>query len=159
MAELRPLRQLFSQEAGTTLEDFLSRYAGAFLLCRIQSLPPSWLRLIRTPHFKLTIGSDEDCDLALEMDQTLDPKHATVAFHEGFRGFTVEDHGTNFGTRIDDEPVSRDRAHLLSDRQVVQVGGLVELQFYEAKTLWERMSQAGITRRHSGPRKAVKRPK
>ena len=33
------------------------------------------------------------------------------------------------------------------DREVIKVGGLVELQFYHAKTLWERMNKAGITRK------------
>jgi predicted component of type VI protein secretion system len=103
--------------------------------------------LPRQEGFVLRIGSDEDMDLAFEEDQTLDALHASIAYHKGFRGWTIEDHETSFGTHVGDQRLQKGRAHLLQDRQEIRLGGgIVQMQFYLAETLWKRMNTAGITK-------------
>jgi pSer/pThr/pTyr-binding forkhead associated (FHA) protein len=148
MGEPQLLTQFFGEHAHTDKESFLARFPGAFLLGRFRSSPPLLLFVPRQEGLKVTIGADEDCDFSFELDQTLDPQHATIAYHVGFRGWTVqEDVKTSFGTTIDGERLQSARPLLLQDRQVIKLGaGMAELQFYSAETLWTRMNKAGITR-------------
>ncbi len=157
MAEILILTQFFRQQGGRPLEEFLEDFPGAFLMARHQKLPPLIVPLPKDPSFRLTVGSDEECDLDFDADPTLDPVHLTITYHPGFRGWTVEDPGSSFGTHVDGERVSSGRTTLLSDRsQIKPGGGLTELQFYLAETLYGRMNKAGITR--SLRRKKATRP-
>ena len=145
--EIVPLARFFAEHGPSVREEFLSLFAGGFLLVRIQGAPPGSVFMPRQEGFAMRIGSDEDADLAFEEDQTMDPLHATVTYHKGFRGWTIEDHETSFGTHVGDERLQKGRPHLLQDREVVRPGGgIVEMQFYLAETLWKRMHTAGITK-------------
>lgn len=148
MGEPQLLTQFFGAHASTDKETFLAQFPGAFLLGRFRSSPPQLLFVPRQEGLKVTIGADEDCDFSFELDQTLESQHATIAYHPGFRGWTVqEDQKTSFGTTIDGERLQSGRPLLLQDRQVIKLGGgMAELQFYSAETLWTRMNKAGITR-------------
>jgi predicted component of type VI protein secretion system len=148
------LSTFFAKYGATSKEEFLTEWPGAFLLVRAQGCPPGAIALAPTEGFKLTIGSDEDCDLAFEMDQTLDPEHATISYHVGFKGWNIEDHDTSFATHVDNERLLKGRPVLLQDRQVIKPGGgLIMLQFYLAETLWARMNKAGLTSRTKRPPK------
>ncbi|MCA8924135.1 MAG: FHA domain-containing protein [Planctomycetes bacterium] len=147
MAEPVPLAEFFKAHGGFTEERFLDKYDGAFLLLRYQGSPPAAFYLERRPDFSVSLGSDDECDLPFEMDQTLDARHATIAYHEGFRGWTIEDHKTEFGTFVGKQRIQQGRAHLIQDREVVKVGGLMVMQLYTSAALWGRMSKAGITKR------------
>lgn len=154
MAEIQLLTQFFKQQGGRPRDEFLSDFPGAFLMARFRKTPPLIVILPKDPGFELTIGSDEESDLEFEGDPTLDPVHLHVAFHTGFRGWTVEDRGTSFGTQIDGERVAANRATLLSDGVAVRLGGgMTELQFYLPETLYSRMNKAGITRSLSRKRR------
>jgi hypothetical protein len=146
MAELELLTTFFRTHASLAKEVFAAQFPGAFVLARCASSPPLVIHLPAEDGFKIMIGSEEDCDVSFEIDPTLDPHHATIAYHAGFRGWTVEDHQTSFGTTVDAERLAAGRPLLLRDRQVVKVGGQSELQFYASDTLWARMSKAGITK-------------
>lgn len=148
MGEPTQLTDFFREHAKTDKNVFLERFPGAFLLGRFRATPPLILFLPAQDGFRITAGAEEDCDFSFELDQTLDPIHVVVAYHPGFRGWTVtEEERTNFGTTVDNERLTPLRPLLLRDRQVVRLGGsLSELQFYSAETLWTRMSKAGITR-------------
>lgn len=148
MGEPQLLTQFFSEHAGAAKEEFLARFPGAFILCRFRGTPPQLMFLPRQDGLKLTVGSDEDCDFSFELDQTLDEQHAAIAYHPGFRGWTVcEEQKSNFGTTVDGERLTSGRPLLLQDRQVIKLGaGMAELQFYTAETLWVRMNKAGITK-------------
>jgi len=147
MAEPVPLAEFFKEHGSFTEEDFLEKYDGGFLLLRYKGSPPAAFYLERAEGFTCSLGSDEDCDLAFELDQTLNAQHATIAYHEGFRGWTIEDHKTEFGTVVGKQRIQQGRAHLIQDREVVRVGGLRVMQLYTSKALWGRMSKAGITKR------------
>lgn len=147
MAEIVTLKRFFAEHGPSAKEEFLSLFGGGFLLIRFQGAPPGAVFLPRQEGFVLKLGSDEDMDLAFEEDQTLDAHHATIAYHKGFRGWTVEDHETSFGTHVGEERLSKGRAHLLQDREEIKLGGgMVQMQFYLAETLWKRMHTAGITK-------------
>jgi pSer/pThr/pTyr-binding forkhead associated (FHA) protein len=148
MGEPQLLTQFFGEHADTARDEFLARFPGAFILSRFHGTPPQLMFLPRQDGFKLSVGADEDCDFSFELDQTLDGRHATIAYHPGFRGWTVsEDTKSNFGTTVDGERLGAGRPLLLQDRQVIKLGvGMAELQFYSAETLWTRMNKAGITR-------------
>jgi len=154
VTEQIPLADFFREHGSTAKEDFLALFNGAFLLIREQQSPPVAVRLGREEGFKLVIGSDEDVDLPFEMDQTMDAEHVTIAYHPGFRGWTVEDHDTSFGTHIGEERLVKGRPTLLQDRQLLKPGGgLVEMQLYLAETLWRRMNTAGVTSRRRKKKK------
>lgn len=148
MGEPQLLTQFFNEHASSARDEFLARFPGAFILSRFRGTPPALVFLPRQEGLKLSVGSDEDCDLSFELDQTMDARHATIAYHTGFRGWTVsEDTKSNFGTTVDNERLGVGRPLLLQDRQVIKLGaGYVELQFYTAETLWARMNKAGITK-------------
>lgn len=148
MGEPLKLKDFIGAQAKSSKDDFLKQFPGAFLLGRFKSTTPVLLFLPREDTLRVTVGADEDCDLSFELDQTLDPVHVVVAYHQGFRGWTItEETRTNFGTMIDGERLAAGRPLLLRDRQEVKLGGgLSELQFYTAESLWQRMSKAGITR-------------
>ncbi len=147
MTELTQLRAFFAENSRIELDEFEAAYDGAFFLFRMRNMPPACVFLPRQEGFSMTVGSDEDADLPFEMDQTLDPIHMTVSYHQGFRGWVVVDHETSFGTHVADMRLQPGKAQLLIDREVVKAGGLLEMQFYLNKTLFTRMKSAGITRR------------
>lgn len=147
MGEPVPLSVFFKEHGAFTEESFLEKYDGGFLLLRYKGSPPAAFYLQGKEGFEISIGSDEDCDLAFEMDQTMNGRHATIAFHPGFRGWTIEDHESNFGTYVGKQKIQQGRAHLIGNREVVKVGGLMVMQLYTSKALWDRMSKAGITKR------------
>lgn len=154
MAEIQLLTQFFKQQGGRPRDEFLSDFPGAFLMARFRKTPPVIVVLPKDPGFELTVGSDDPSDLEFEGDPTLDPVHLHVAYHAGFRGWTVEDRGSSFGTQIDGERVTANRATLLSDGVTVRLGGgMTELQFYLPETLYGRMNKAGITRSLSRKRR------
>lgn len=148
MGEPLEMKDFLAVQAKRSKDDFLKEFPGAFMLGRFRLSTPVLLFLPREDSLRITAGGDEDCDFAFELDQTLDPIHVIVTYHPGFRGWTVaEEDKTNFGTQVDGERLGVGRPLLLQDRQVVKLGGgLSELQFYTAETLWTRMSKAGITR-------------
>lgn len=148
MGEPLELRTFFGAQAKSSKADFLKQFPGAFLLGRFKASTPVLLFLPREDTLRVTAGADEDCDFSFELDQTLDPIHVVITYHQGFRGWMVaEEDKTNFGTQVDGERLGEGRPLLLRDRQVVKLGGgLSELQFYTAETLWTRMNKAGITR-------------
>lgn len=147
MAEIVTLRRFFAEHGPSAKEEFLALFPGGFLLIRMQGAPPGAVFLPRQEGFTLKVGSDEDMDLSFELDQTLDAHHATIAYHKGFRGWTVEDQETSFGTHVGDERLTKGRAHLLQDKDVIKLGGgIVQTQFYLGETLWKRMHTAGITK-------------
>jgi hypothetical protein len=146
MDEPIALTQFFRQHGGLSEAEFHERFDGAFLLMRLGKTPPLVLFVPRDPERKVTIGSDEDCVLESFTDPTLDAQHAVVSYHRGFRGWTVEDQGSEFGTHVDGDRVSAGRPILLQDRAVVKPGGgLTEVQFYLAETLYQRIKKAGVT--------------
>lgn len=146
-AELIPLTRFFAEHGPSAQEEFISLFGGGFLLIRIKGAPPAAVFLPRQDGFTMKIGSDEDVDLSFEEDQTLDAQHATLLYHRGFRGWTIEDHETSFGTHVGKERLQKGRPHLLQDRDLIKLGGgIVEMQFYLAETLWKRMHKAGITK-------------
>lgn len=148
----------FKEHAAAGAEAFASRFPGAFLLVRHKGVPPMVVHLPREEGFSVVAGSDEDVDLSFETDQTLEPKHATFAYHTGFRGWTVQDDGSSFGTEVGGERIPKGRPLMLQDRAVIKLGaGLTEVQFYLSATLWDRMSKAGITKTIK-PRAAVEAP-
>lgn len=147
MAEPVPLAVFFRKHGKYDKAKFLEEYDGAFLLLRYKGSPPAAVYLSREEGFTLSLGSDEDCDLAFELDQTLSASHATIAYHTGFRGWTIEDHNSEFGTFVGKERIQQGRAHMIQDRETVKVGGLMMMQLYTSKALWSRMSKAGITKR------------
>ncbi|MCO5166006.1 MAG: hypothetical protein M9894_06515 [Planctomycetes bacterium] len=148
MGEPSQLTDFFREHAKTAKNEFLERFPGAFVLGRFRATPPVIVFLPAQDGVRVSAGAEEDCDIPFELDQTLDPIHVVVAYHPGFRGWTVtEEERTNFGTTIDGERLTPLRPLLLRDRQVVKLGGaLSELQFYTSETLWTRMNKAGITR-------------
>ncbi len=147
MADPQPLTAFLKQNAGLEKAAFLAQHPGGFLLGRFRNSPPFVIPLAADDGFGVTVGSDDECDVSLELDQTLDPNHARVAWHKGFKGWTVEDLGSSFGTAVDGERLAQGRALLLRDKQVVRLGGgLSELQFYTGATLWDRMRKAGVTK-------------
>ena len=128
--------------------NFLEQFPGGFLMIRFRDTPPTVAYLKPEEGFSFKVGSDEDTDLDYLADPTLEPEHLVVAYHTGFRGWTVEDLGTSFGTLIQDERITAQRPVLLTDMDVVKPGGgLLQLQFYAAETLHKRMTKAGVTRR------------
>lgn len=134
-------------------EAFKKRFPGAFLLIRFRGSSPSLVYLPPDEGFSIVAGSDEDADLSFETDQTLEPRHATFAYHTGFRGWTIQDDGTSFGTEVAGERVAKGRPLMLQDRAKIKLGGgLTEVQFYLAVTLWQRMSKAGITKSLKPPK-------
>lgn len=141
------LTAFLKANAGLEKADFLARHPGGFLLGRFRNAPPFVVPLAAAEGFTVTVGSDDECEVSLELDQTLDANHARVSWHKGFNGWTVEDLGSSFGTAVDGERVAQGRALLLRDKQVIRLGGgLSELQFYAGGTLWERMRKAGVTK-------------
>ncbi|RMG09860.1 MAG: FHA domain-containing protein [Planctomycetota bacterium] len=141
-----PLTEFFVRHGAKTEEQFLEAFPGAFLLGRYRGGTPSILHVDKDPEVTTTIGADEDCDFDFD-DPTLDALHAVVTYHEGFRGWTVEDRETNFGTHVDGDRISAARPVLLADRAVIKPGGgLCELQFYTSATFYKRMAKSGITR-------------
>lgn len=148
MGEPLQLKDFFAAQGKSSKDDFLKQFPGAFLLGRFKASTPLLLFLPREDTLRVTVGADEDCDFPFELDQTLDPIHVVVTYHLGFRGWMVcEEERTNFGTQVDNERLGPGRPLMLSDRQVVKLGGgLSELQFYSSETLWGRMNKAGITR-------------
>lgn len=148
MVEPIVLSTFFKTYGGSSKEDFLAEFPGAFLLVRAQGQPPGAVHIEAQEGFRMVLGSDEDADLSYELDQTLDPEHAAITYHVGFKGWNVEDLGSSFATHVDDERLIEGRPVLLRDRSVIKPGGgLVQLQFYDAESLWERMSKAGLTSR------------
>jgi len=140
------LSQFFRDHGGRVRDEFLAEFDGAFILARFHGSPPTLSPLSRDPEKALTIGSDEDCDLDFD-DPTLDAVHAVITYHPGFRGWTIEDKGTNFGTHVDGDRIGSERATLLADKGVIKPGGgLCELQFYASETLYDRIKKAGVTR-------------
>ena len=141
------LKEFFVQFGPMPKDEFLEKFDGGFLLVRFRDSPPLVVSLERDPKFRLLIGSEEDCDLDFIGDPTLDPEHCKLVYHEGFKGWTVEDLDTSFGTHLDGDRLSASRPTLLRDRSVFKPGGgLTELQFYEAKSLQARIAQSGVTR-------------
>ena len=141
------LKEFFVQFGPMPKDEFLEKFDGGFLLVRFRDSPPLVVSLERDPKFRLLIGSEEDCDLDFIGDPTLDPEHCKLVYHEGFKGWTVEDLDTSFGTPLDGDRLSASRPTLLRDRSVFKPGGgLTELQFYEAKSLQARIAQSGVTR-------------
>lgn len=138
----------FMKEHATGGEEaFKKKFPGAFLLIRFRGSSPSLVYMPPEEGFSIVCGSDEDVDLSFETDQTLEPRHATFAYHTGFRGWTIQDDGTSFGTEVAGERVAKGRPLMLQDRAKIKLGGgLTEVQFYLATTLWQRMSKAGITK-------------
>lgn len=146
MPEPELLSRFFRTHGGKKREEFLEEFNGAFLLFRHQGAAPQLQYLPKRTDFKLQLGSEEDVGLEFD-DPTLDPIHALFSYHEGFRGWTIEDLGTSFGTHVGTDRISAQRPHLLTDRVVIKPGGgLTEIQFYLADTLYQRMTKAGITR-------------
>jgi hypothetical protein len=148
MAEPQQLTEFFRQHARSGKDEFLTRFPGAFLLGRFKNSTPQLLFIPAQEGLKVFTGSAEECDFCFELDQTLDEHHVIVAYHTGFRGWTVqEETKTSFGTTVDGVRLAVGRPLLLRDRQEIKLGGgLSELQFYTAETLWTRMNKAGITR-------------
>jgi len=145
--ELHPLTRFFRTYGGTSSEEFLGIFPGAFLLIRFKGGAPSLAHLPPEGTFKVTMGASEDCGLEFDGDPTLDEEHAIVAYHVGFSGWTIEDLETSFGTHVDAGRIIPKRPTLLQDRNVVKPGGgLTELQFYKSETFYTRMKKAGITR-------------
>ena len=141
-----PLKQFF-HEFGARKDSFQETFAGAFLMVRFRDSPPEICYLPADEGFELTVGSDEDADLDFVADPTLEEQHCVIAFHTGFRGWTVEDKGTSFGTTVQGERIEAARPILLTDRDVIKAGGgLLQLQFYTSASLLARMNQAGVTR-------------
>lgn len=147
MAELRTwLLKSFFHEFGAE-GDLQKTFPGGFLMIRFRNTPPLVAYLPAEEGFECLIGSDDDADIDFMMDPTLEPEHCKVAWHPGFSGWTVEDLGTSFGTMIQDKRIDASRPVLLADKDVIKPGGgLLQLQFYAGKTLFARMSQAGVTR-------------
>lgn len=147
MFEPTLLSAFFKEHAPNGAEAFQQKFDGAFLLGRFRGEQPRVMFIGREGQKPVRVGSDEDCEFEFELDQTLDPTHITVAWHSGFRGWTIQDDGTSFGTEVDGERVAKGRPLLLADRAKIKLGGgLSEIEFYLAQTLWARMKQAGITR-------------
>lgn len=145
--EIRILSQFFRDNGGRPEAEFLEEFDGAFLLARHRGSPPLLMFLLRDEEIRVKIGSDEDCEIAFEHDPTMDPEHCEVSYHHGFAGWTIEDLGTSFGTHVDGDRLGPNRATLLRDGSSVKAGGgLTEMQFYTAKTIYDRMARAGITR-------------
>jgi FHA domain-containing protein len=147
VAELRTwlLKEFFhSFGAEKGLEE---TFPGAFLMIRFRNTPPLVAYLEPNEGFTCVVGGDEDADIDFMMDPTLEPLHCKIAWHTGFSGWTVEDLGTSFGTAVQDERIDASRPVLLTDKDVIKPGGgLLQLQFYAGKTLFARMTQAGVTR-------------
>lgn len=145
--DARLLTEFFASNGFREKEDFLEQFDGAFVLGRFKNSPPYVLFVSKDPEKKITIGSDEDeCDFDVG-DPTIDPIHAVVVYHKGFRGWTITDLGTSFGTHLDGDRITKDRSVLIPDGGKIKPGGgLTELQFYLSETLYKRMSKAGITR-------------
>ena len=114
------LTEFFSRHGKLSQEEFLEAFAGAFLLGRRDQAAPYLLHITRNTEVKVVIGSDEDVDFDID-DPTLDAEHAVVVFHEGFKGWTLEDKASSFGTHVDGDRV------VLVDlrRQEVQVENLL----------------------------------
>lgn len=148
MAEPQQLTDFFRQHAKSGKDEFLARFPGAFLLGRFKNSSPQLLFLPAQEGLRVVTGSADECDFCFELDQTLDEHHVIVAYHTGFRGWTVqEEEKSSFGTTVDGVRLAVGRPLLLRDRQEIKLGGgLSELQFYTAETLWTRMNKAGITR-------------
>lgn len=149
MSELKIhiLSQFFKLNGGRPEAEFLEEFDGAFVLTRSKGSVPLIVFLPREEGFKVGVGSDEDSDLDFEHDPTMDPNHCEVAYHTGFKGWTIEDLGSSFGTHVDSDRLGIKRPTLLRDRCKIQAGGgLTELQFYTAETIYTRMAKAGITR-------------
>ncbi|MGE0712981.1 MAG: FHA domain-containing protein [Planctomycetota bacterium] len=141
------LKDFFAQHGAIPRDAFLTTFTGAFLLSRFHDEPPLVIFLERDKEFSILFGSDEDCDVDFVADPTMDAQHCRVAYHAGFQGWTVEDLGSSFGTLLDENRLAPQRPTLLSDRSVVKVGGgLLQLQFYEAATLADRIRSSGVTR-------------
>lgn len=146
-AHVRILTQFFRQQGSRPREEFLEEFDGAFLLARFRGTTPLLVFLEKKEGFKMLLGSDEDCDWEFEDDPTLDPRHCEICYHPGFRGWTIEDFGSSFGTHVGNDRLNKERPTLLTDRSVIKPGGgLTELQFYVAETLYTRMTRAGITK-------------
>lgn len=140
------LKQFF-HEFGSLKDSFKERFPGGFLMVRFRTETPTICYLEPKEGFEIMVGSDEDVDIDFVADPTLEPEHCKVAYHAGFRGWTVEDLGTSFGTLLQDQRVDAGRPVLLTDRDVIKPGGgLLQLQFYSSASLFLRMNQAGVTR-------------
>ena len=147
MGEAIPVAQFFVANGMLTEEEFLEKFKGAFLLTSHQGTPPMLYELSLNEDVNTTIGQDEDNNDIDFNDPTLDEQHAIVSYHTGFRGWTIEDLGTSFGTNVDGDRIGNNKATLLQDRVVINPGGgLTQLQFYLAKTLYDRMHKAGVTK-------------
>ena len=96
MVEPIVLSTFFKTYGGSSKEDFLAEFPGAFLLVRAQGQPPGAVHIEAQEGFRMVLGSDEDADLSYELDQTLDPEHAAITYHVGFKGWNVEDLGSSF---------------------------------------------------------------
>lgn len=154
MVEPVALATFFTKYGALSRDAFLAEFPGGFLLVRAQGEPPTAVPLEAKEGFRMVLGSDEDADLAYELDQTLDAEHAVITYHVGFKGWNIEDMGSSFATHVDNERLIPGRPVLLTDRAVIKPGGgLVQLQFYLAESLWERMSKAGLTSRVKRPQK------
>ena len=141
------LRSFFHDFGATPHQELATKFPGAFLMTSFRKTPPLISHLRRKEDFTLLVGSDDDADLEFMMDPTLEPEHCRIVWHTGFRGWTVEDLGTSFGTAVQGERLESSRPVLLTDKDVIKVGGgLLQLQFYAAETLFGRMTQAGVTR-------------
>lgn len=139
------LTEFFSRHGKLSKEEFLEAFAGAFLLGRREKAAPYLLHITRNTELKVVIGNDEDVEFDID-DPTLDARHAVVVFHEGFKGWTLEDKATSFGTHVDGDRVQPNQPVLLRDRSTIKAGGMTQLQFYLSETLYGRMAKAGITR-------------
>ncbi|MBL4849575.1 MAG: FHA domain-containing protein [Planctomycetes bacterium] len=141
------LKSFFHDFGATPTEELIKKFPGAFLMVSFHKTPPMISHLRREEDFTLLVGGDDDADIDFMMDPTLEPEHCRIAWHPGFSGWTIEDLGTSFGTEVQGERLASARPVLLTDKDVIKVGGgLLQLQFYAAETLFGRMAKAGVTR-------------
>jgi hypothetical protein len=141
------LKDFFTQNGGTPRDEFLESFNGGFLLVRFRETPPLVIFLPFGVEDHYVLGADEDADLDFIADPTLDDEHCKLVYHTGFKGWTIEDLETSFGTHLDGERMAPHRPTLLQDRSMIKPGGgLLELQYYTSAALQKRMADAGVTR-------------
>jgi hypothetical protein len=141
------LKQFFHDFAATPRDTLDKKFPGGFLMVSFRKTPPLVCHLLREDDFSCLVGGDDHADLDYMMDPTMEAEHCRIAWHAGFGGWTVEDLGTSFGTEVQGERLESKRPVLLGDKDKIKVGGgLLNLQFYAAETLFARMKQAGVTR-------------
>jgi hypothetical protein len=79
------------------------------------------------PNF--VIGRAPECDLMIRVDKSagVSRQHATILFFGG--AFYIEDNGSSFGTRVNDQLLPKGSRAKLDDGAIIQLGPAVKIKF------------------------------